>query len=387
MKQLKFGYLVLSLWLVVSSAGLVQANLLEDKQLELKNLQSKIEEQEKALEKVRKQRLTLDNQVKLLDQQIDAAHLSLEALEVEIVAIELEKKQINHDLVDLEEQALDQRLVLQQAIRAAYLARRDGLLEILISSNSLAEFMTHLEYLDRVQHHISVSIKTLNELKKTLAIEKAILEDKNDRLDEVRSAKQVEQQSLQIQFQAKDKILKEFKLTEAEYQQRVDASRTEQQAVANEIAALIRSTGKRPPVAPGEMKLAWPIPYRTITAAFHDSDYQKQFGLVHTGMDIAAPHGTPVAAPANGTVTKVKQGEGNGLSYLVIAHDNGLSTVYLHLSGFAVSPGAYVVQGQTIGYSGGTPGTPGAGWLTTGPHLHFEVWYDGQARNPLAYLV
>jgi len=75
-----------------------------------------------------------------------------------------------------------------------------------------------------------------------------------------------------------------------------------------------------------------------------------------------------------------------GLSYITVSHTNGLSTVYLHLSGFAVSQGAFVVAGQTIGYTGGTPGTPGAGWLTTGPHLHLEVWYQGTARNPLAYL-
>jgi len=59
----------------------------------------------------------------------------------------------------------------------------------------------------------------------------------------------------------------------------------------------------------------------------------------------------------------------------------------MHLSGFAVSIGANVVRGQTIGYTGGTPGTPGAGWLTTGPHLHLEVWYKDQPRNPLAYLI
>ena len=86
-------------------------------------------------------------------------------------------------------------------------------------------------------------------------------------------------------------------------------------------------------------------------------------------------------------MAKVVDGGAKGLSYIIINHDNGLSTVYLHLSGFAVSTGAYVIEGQTIGYTGGTPGTPGAGWLTTGPHLHLEVWFNGQPTNPLAYLV
>lgn len=386
MKRFWFCLLVFSLVFALGFGSSVQADLLDDKQLELRNLQKKIEEQEVVLKKVRKQRLTLDNQIELLDQQVEAARLSLEAITAEIETIGLERSAINKELVDLEEEALNQRLVLQQAIRATYLARQMGLLEILISSNSLAEFMTHLEYLDRVQHHISVSLKSLIELKKNLAVKKAILEDKDERLVQIRSAKAIEEKSLQIQFQTKEKIVGELKLSEAEYQQKLEAARAEQQAISNEVARLLRSLD--PKAVPfGELKLVWPIPYRTITAGFHDADYQRRFGIVHNAIDIAAPQGTPIKAPAGGLITKIRVGVGSGLSYMVITHDNGLATVYLHLSGFAVANGAYVVPGQVIGYTGGTPGTHGAGWLTTGPHLHFEVWYKGVARNPLAYLV
>jgi len=388
-KRLK--YFVFYLVLVFTTAmifgnSIVHADVLEDKQLELKNLQKKIEEQEAALKKVRDQQLTLDNQVKLLDEQIETANLSIEAIKVEIESIGLERSEINSDLVDLEEEALGQRLVLQQAIRVSYLSRRESLVEILIGSDSLAEFMSHLEYLDKVQNHISVGIQTLNELKSSLAVKKAVLEDKNERLDEIRAAKIIEEQSLQIQMQAKSAILQDLKLTEADYQAKIAEGRTEQQAISNEIANLLKSMGSKA-VDPGELVLAWPIPYRTITATFHDQDYYRRFGIAHNAIDIAAPQGTPITAPASGVVSKIKQGVGSGLSYMVVNHDNGLATVYLHLSGFAVSTGAYVTKGQVIAYSGGTPGTNGAGWLTTGPHLHFEVWYNSTARNPLAYLV
>lgn len=385
MKKLRFCTLVLSLMLIFSISGIVNAGLLEDKQSELRDLQKKIEEQEGTLKKIRDQSLTLDNQVNLLDQQITAAQLSLEAIITEVETIGLEKSTINKDLVDLEEESLSHRLVMQQAIKATYLMRRESLLEILISSESLAEFMTHLEYLDRVQNRISLSIKTLNELKKNLAIKKAVLEDKNERLLEIQTARIVEEQSLQIQMQVKETILTDLKLTEADYQAKLNTARAEQQAISNEVASLLRSDRK--PVSPGDLKLVWPIPYRTITASFHDAGYRARFGIVHNAIDIAAPQGTSIKVPADGTVTKIKDGGATGLSYMVVNHDNGLGTVYLHLSGFAVSQGAYVVQGQVIGYTGGTPGTPGAGWLTTGPHLHFEVWYNSQARNPLAYLV
>lgn len=362
------------------------ADILEDKQLELRGLQKKIEEQEQALGKVRKQRLTLDSQVKIIDQQIASAKLTLQALSSEIEIVGLEKGKINKELVDLEEQALDQKLILQKAIRAAYLAQREGVVEILLTSNSMADVMTRIEYLDRVQRHISVGIKTLTELKKELAAKKSVLEDKDKHLSQVRQSKAIEQQSLQIQMDTKTQIVSGLKLSESEYQQKLAESKAQQEAVANEVAAIIRGLGKKV-LVPGDLKLRWPIPYRELTATFRDADYQQRFGLVHNAIDIAAPQGTPIRSPHNGVVTKVQDGGAKGLSYMIVTHDNGLSTVYLHLSGFAAAAGAYVVEGQTIGYTGGIPGTPGAGWLTTGAHLHLEVWFNGQPQNPLAYLV
>lgn len=377
---------VLAVILVAVATLPAYADVLTDKQLELRALQKKIDEQTAALGKVQKQRLTLDNQVKIIDQQIETAKLTLQSLDDQIEIIGTEKSQTNKELVDLEEQALSQKLILQQAIRAAYLAQREGLLEILLTSNNMSDLMTRVEYLDRVQNHISVGIKTLTDMKQQFAAKKAILEDKDKSLDQARQSKTIEEQSLQIQMDTKTQIVSGLKLTEAEYQQKLNESRAQEQAVASEVAAIIRGTGKKI-LNPGDLKLRWPIPYRTITATFRDADYQKRFGLAHNAIDIACPQGTPVKVPYNGTVTKVVDGGAKGLSYMIISHDNGLSTVYMHLSSFAVSTGAYVVEGQTLGGSGGTPGTYGAGWLTTGPHLHFEVWFNGSAVNPLAYLV
>lgn len=369
---------------LVATSTPVGADLLSDRQQELDNIQKKITEQEAALAKVRKQKLTLDSQMKLLDQQIESARLALEEIDIEVTTIGLTKSKINHELVDLEEQALGRRLALKSAIRASYMASQDDIIEILLTSDSIADFARELESLDRVQKRILTNMQALEDIKKSLATKKGLLEDKNQRLEEIRQKRTVEERSLQIQIGAKTGIMKDLKMSEAEYQKRLTAARAEEQAVANEIAALLRQT--RPSAPVGEKKLTWPIPYRKITAGFQDPDYAHTFGLAHNGMDIACPQGTPIKAPADGTVTKVHDG-GKGLSYLVINHTNGLATVYMHLSGFAVSQGAIVVRGQTIGYTGGTPGTRGAGWLTTGPHLHLEVWDNDKARNPLAYLI
>lgn len=370
---------------LVLASSPVWADTLSDKQQELQNIQKKIEEQEAALAKVRKQKLTLDNQMKLLDQQIESAKLALEAIDTEVTTIGLEKKVINHELVDLEEQALARRLDLKRAIRVSYIYSQYDTVEIMLSSDSIADFGRKIESFERVQNKITTNIKELEKIKGSLGTKKALLEDKNERLLEIRQKRTVEEQSLNIQIDAKTKIMKDLKLSEAEYQKRLAAGRAEEETINNEIATLLRQIPTKAPV--GELTLIWPIPYRQITAGFRDSDYARIFGLPHNGMDIAAPQGTPIRAPADGVVSQVRDGGSRGLSYMVISHPNGLATVYMHLSRFAVGQGAAVIRGQTIGYTGGTLGTPGAGWLTTGPHLHFEVWYNNQARNPLAYLV
>lgn len=378
-------WLSIGLILVMVGASLpARADVLSDKQQELQNLQKKIAEQEEALAKVRKQKLTLDNQMKLLDRQIESARLALQEIDINIVTIGLEKSKINHELVGLEEQALERRLALKNAVRASYLLSQDDVVEILLRSNNLASFFSELQYVDLVQNKIITNIKALEEIKKELATKKGILEDNDKRLTEMRQKRVVEEQSLGIQIDAKAKIMKDLKLSEAEYQKRLTAARTEEQAIANDIATLLRQTKSNLPKS--NQPLIWPIPYRKITAGFRDADYARTFGLPHNGIDIASPQGTPIKSAADGVVSKIRDGGARGLSYMVISHTNGLGTVYMHLSGFAVSQGATVVQGQTIGYTGGIPGTPGAGWLTTGPHLHFEVWDNDSARNPLAYL-
>lgn len=101
------------------------------------------------------------------------------------------------------------------------------------------------------------------------------------------------------------------------------------------------------------------------------------FSKMHTGVDFAAPTGTPIYAAGDGTVVRANRFSGYG-NYVEIQHNGHLSTAYGHLSRFArdIVAGAKVHQGDIIAYSGAT-GT------ATGPHLHFEVIKDGQKVNPL----
>ncbi len=98
------------------------------------------------------------------------------------------------------------------------------------------------------------------------------------------------------------------------------------------------------------------------------------YSRMHQGIDFGAEWGSPVMAAASGKVSFAGVHGGHG-NYIMVQHNKELATAYAHLSRFAVKPGQTVGQGQVIGYVGSTG-------LSTGPHLHYEVWLRGQAVNP-----
>jgi murein DD-endopeptidase MepM/ murein hydrolase activator NlpD len=101
-------------------------------------------------------------------------------------------------------------------------------------------------------------------------------------------------------------------------------------------------------------------------------------GAFHTGIDLAAPKGTPVHVTADGVVASAGWAGAYG-KLVVVDHGNGLETYYAHLSQFLVLPGQEVQRGQVIALSGGTG-------RTTGPHVHYEVRLGGTPINPYKYL-
>jgi len=98
------------------------------------------------------------------------------------------------------------------------------------------------------------------------------------------------------------------------------------------------------------------------------------FMKMHTGIDFAAPVGTPILAAGDGVVEDAKWWGGYG-RWVRIGHNKDWETGYGHMSAIAVRPGQHVVQGQVIGYVGSTG-------RSTGPHLHFEVWHDHTPIDP-----
>ncbi len=120
----------------------------------------------------------------------------------------------------------------------------------------------------------------------------------------------------------------------------------------------------------------WPLSNFTITTYYGRRGVFQRF---HTGIDLAAPTGTPIYAARAGQVDTAGWSRfGYGL-HVILDHGGAQETLYGHMSRIAVRPGQWVDRGDLIGYVGST------GW-STGPHLHFEVRVGGATRNPMAFL-
>ncbi|CUR60083.1 putative Peptidase M23 [metagenome] len=133
------------------------------------------------------------------------------------------------------------------------------------------------------------------------------------------------------------------------------------------LAGGATSTGMVSPVAPGEF---------TFTSRFGEPGVHWGSGF-HTGLDFAAPVGTPVVAAREGTVS-ISHPEWAG-NLVTVDHGDGVSTTYAHLSSVFVTPGQHVLGGQSIGQVGRLGNT-------TGPHLHFEVVILGTPVDPELFL-
>ena len=122
----------------------------------------------------------------------------------------------------------------------------------------------------------------------------------------------------------------------------------------------------------------WPVEGRVASSFGEREDPLNGEGAFHTGIDIDAPYGTPVRAAADGEVAAASVEAGYGRE-IVLDHGHGVTTLYGHLSGFAVVPGEHVVRGEVIGYVGQSG-------RATGPHLHYEVRLRNVPVNPHKYL-
>ncbi len=364
---------------------------IQSKREELKKNQEKQEVYSKIIAQKQKEKASLSNQLAILENRLAKAELDIENTNVEIERINLEIKKVNLEIEDKDEKINGQK---EHIANVLYLIQKQddkSLIEILLLNDSFTDFVNRVKYLEDINSEIGDSLKTLSEYKKQLEEQKDDLTEKKRESASLKLELEKQQVTLAGERENKGYIIEQTKSSEREYQKLLTEAKREQEQAAAEIVSLEKAVrAKLSNISGGDLQfndngLIWPVAKNTIISYFHDPDYPFKYIFEHPAIDIRAGQGTTLRAAASGYVARAKDA-GMGYSYIMIVHGDGLATVYGHVSKIYVSEDEYVVQGQAIGKSGGMPGTPGAGSLTTGPHLHFEVRLNGIPTDPLEYL-
>jgi murein DD-endopeptidase MepM/ murein hydrolase activator NlpD len=410
-KRTFFRYCKISLFLIIL-IGLIgaapetfsQSGSIND---EINNLNLKIQNQKKQLEQLatkqkeyeaqiaakQRDKANLNNQLAILENRIAKAQLDIEGANLEMDKTSLEIKKAEIDSLNLDQEIEEQKNHITNLLRLMYKQEQVSTLEILLMNDSLADFMNQIKYLENANTEIGKNVAVLKRNKDQLEHNKETLIQKNLELASLKNQLKEREGNLIYDQENKSYLLEETRSSEREYQALLQKAKQEQQQAQAEIASaeqLIRqkmSQQDKNRLDSGSSDMAWPIPSHTVTASFHDADYPYRNIIgEHTGIDIRAKQGTTLSAAADGYVAKVKFDGSRNYAYIMIIHSNGLATVYGHVSAVYVATDQYVVQGQAIGRTGGTPGGAGSGSFSTGPHLHFEVRLNGLPVNPLKYL-
>ncbi len=359
----------------------------------LEKLNERSKEYQELIKATQQEAASLNNQIIILESRINQAEIEIETKELEISMTNLEIQKTQADINTLNRKIENQKNNISKLLQVAYKQNQVSTLEVLLLNDSLADFLNQMKYLDNTNREINANVELLKDDKEDEEKRKKELEEKRNELAVLKSELETKRNALEFDRQSMFFVLQETRESEKEYQSLLSQAKREQQQASAEIANLevsvrqMLASLQTDPLESSDSTINWPVPKNHITAYFHDPRYPYRHIIgEHSGIDIRAAQGTTLRAAADGYVARVKFDGSSAYAYIMIIHNNGLSTVYGHVSNVSVSPDDYVVSGQVIGRTGGAPGTPGSGAFSTGPHLHFEVRLNGLPVNPLNYL-
>jgi len=354
---------------------------IEEKRREVENLNRQINQTQSQITTLQGQGRTLSQAIGRIDKSIKQTDLNIKASEVNIEKLGLEIKSLTNEVQEVGDKLTLKRIAVGKLLRQLQYNDSWTLLESLLTSKTLAEGIAEVNSiaavqgslvgevaeLERLRGDLKTTIATNDDKRGQLVVETVNLENRKVILDEQKSQKQ--------------DLLVTTKNQEGQYQKLLKSLEEEQQELLSEISdietQLSRSFDRSTVPSRQRGMLTWPVlsgggaATGIITQRYGETAYATRYyrGRPHNGIDIGAPTGTEVRAAAGGVVTRTDY---NGLyyqygRYVLIDHQNGLSTLYAHLSGTAVTSGQKIKNGELIGYVGSTG-------FSTGSHLHFGLY-------------
>ena len=366
-------------------------DMISEKQKVIEELNSQQKVYQQKIKSKQQESTSLNNEISILNTKIASRTLGIESTNLQIENMNLEIKSVNMEIERKESEIeINKERIKNSLQRLHHEEEKGGYLKVLLLYDNLSDFFDEINKFKSIQSDLKKKTDNLKQLKEWLEQKNSSLVKSKAELESLYKKLTIDQNKLKEEQDVKFMFLARTEHDEAQFYNLLAELKAEQEE-ANSLITQYEKQARRllaeqsGTIPDDDGVLVWPVPSKYITAYFHDPDYPFRRIFEHPGIDIRASQGTSIKAAGSGYVAVAKN-NGYGYSYVMLVHNNGLSTVYGHVSQINVFPGDFVLQGDIIGKSGGMPGTKGAGRLTTAPHLHFEVRLNGTPTNPLNYL-
>lgn len=376
---------------------------IDAKNAELEKVNEQIEKTQSSLSATAAYASTLQKQISSIDKNISQVSLNIRSSELTIDKLALQIAGLEDAIADHEEELAARRVSVGETLRQVQEKDNENLLVVFLKHKSLADGLAESQSILDLNDGLLISISEIERIKAQISQQLEEVSGKKTTKEKEAQTLKAKKAIIEDQKKERSTILSQTKNQEQTYQSMLAELEKQQLAISEEIDEIeAKLRGEFDPSlipAPGAGELGYPLATIRLTqgygaTAFAQRAYKSKF---HNGVDYGASIGTPIMAAEDGEViaavaatSKLQYGY-----YILIRHNNNLTTLYAHLSRFAVGKGAQVKRGDVIGYAGNT------GYVT-GPHLHFVVYQSatvelkpfagaglipfGVTLNPLNYL-
>lgn len=374
----------LSVFIFTDKSNAKTIGELQSKIAEWKNKQQEIE---KEIAELEKKSIVAGQNAKSLKSAINKLDIDKEKIEADIRATEnkigvtdLSIEKLNIEIKNTQDKIKKNSTAISSAFRKINMAEENTFIETVLSYENVSVLWDEVEGLLRFQIGVKKNIDELRVLKKEFQEKKNEKENKKRELMSIKSELKDQNKLIEYNKEEKDQLLYETKNKESNYKKILAEKKSISEAFEKELhkfeSELKLAIDPKSIPSAGIGVLFWPLDKILVTQYFGNTDFAIKTnaynGKGHNGVDFQAAPGTKVKASLDGVVVgagdtdKVCKGASFG-KWVLLKHNNGLSTIYAHLSLITVSEGQMVKTGNVVGYSGNTG-------YSTGPHLHFGVY-------------
>ena len=350
---------------------------------EINDLKNSISSVQGEIDNLKAEKNSIQNYINQLDDKINVLSNEIASFEEKIEEKKTDIEETKQQLEDAKIACEEQYDSMKKRIQFIYENPSQSFVEILFTSGDFVEFLNRADHVASISTYDRQMMNKLLETQKEIELKEETLEAELEELEMMQGELENQKKKVNASINAKKGELT-AKANEigtatgekSEYQKQLE----EQEKLLNDIEEQIARAANPDAYKGSATGFIWPCPAYTRISSYFGPRPQPVPGAStnHKGVDLAAPYGSAILASAAGVVTTSTYSKSAG-NYIVLAHGNGMSTVYMHASSLLVSVGQEVSQGQVIAKVGSTG-------YSSGNHLHFGVIKNGSYVDPLGYI-